>query len=96
MGWSIDITADQNIIEADVAAVLSELSGHDVYQFPERQSWGWSSLSVGAADVWLPKGAVLTVSGAWYSEGQGPGFAVQIAAALTGLGYTAQVGELRG
>lgn len=97
MGWSIELTADREIVESDVADVLGEIAGHDVSKFPHRQAWGWSSLSIGKTDVWLPSGNVLRVSGAWFSEKYAHERAREIAKLLmTKKRYHLVVGELHG
>ena len=96
MGWSIELTADRDIVESDVVDVLSKLAGRDVSKFPARQAWGWSSLTIGKTDVNLPKDNILSISGAWFSEKYAQERAQEIAKLLIEKRYAITVGTLHG
>ena len=94
MSWSLTLHCDRPIEERDIVRVLFN---RDVSKFPERQLWGWSSLSTGlGVDVALPEGSALRLRGAGYSAHLAEDAAKTVAAGLRRLGYKVRTGRLSG
>lgn len=79
MGWSMNLTADKPISEADVHAALTKIEEYE----PHKNEWGWTT----SCDVSLPKGNSLHVSGAWFSFDYATEFGRDLAAELRRRGY---------
>lgn len=93
MSWSLTLTADRPIDEADLRRVLSK---DDISKFPQRQAWGWSSFTTGlGVDVDLPEGKSLRLCGAYYSAHLAESAAEKVASGLRGLGYVVRLGAIQ-
>jgi hypothetical protein len=98
MSWTIEMTADRNIEEADVVSILSSVTGMDMSKFPMKQSWGWPSCSFNdmPIDVYNPVNDKLIIHGAWYSAKDGPAFARRFSNLMNGKGYVMKVEDRHG
>lgn len=92
MSWSLTLHFDRPLEEPDLRRILSD---KDISKFPQRQSWGWSSLETGlGVDVDLPEGRTLRLCGADFSAHLAEGAAEKVASGLRRLGYEVRTGRL--
>ena len=87
MSWSIDLKADRKIPPRSVATALLKMQAID--DAVALNEWGWTC----AVDVSLPRGCVLTISGADFSAGDAEEFASELASAMRGLHFKITVGK---
>lgn len=67
MGYSIDISSDKEITEAELDTIISNVPPELGRYFPgkEKQDWGWSL----ACDLWKPQGKKMRISGSYTVSG---------------------------
>lgn len=91
MGYHIDLTTNQPVSVEDVESALIHLNA--LSSPPPRRAWGWDTLSLPKleADILLPKGRTITVSGSWMTYRTGRAAAEKLASQLRTMGYQVEV-----
>ena len=89
MSWTIELTLDRNVSNADFDKSVKEMPYTGFT--PTKQYWGWSH----EVDICNPIDNKIVLHGAYYSINIARLFAFGFAGVLRKMGYIVDIGELR-